>query len=119
MYIGFNLDEIFYSGTATLIEKENELDHYLIDLNESGSNNIQFALTRTKGGDWIGDPEANADIVRAVTAEIQGHEPGKSDEPLAPQNYYSTERTGGNPPVFKDGEVTNEPDDVKEQSPNS
>lgn len=118
MYIGFNLDEVFYSGTATLVETENKLEHYLIDLNESVHDNIQFALTKSPEGKWIGEPGTDPDIVRAVTAEIEGHDEGYTGEPLAPNNYYSTERSNTEKPVFKDGEITNEPDDVNEQSVN-
>ncbi len=115
MYIGFNLDDIFYSGTATLIENEDQVQ-YIIDLNESVHDNAQFTLSKLPDGKWTSDHDINPDLVNAAGTEIDKHVEGYTGEPLVPNSYYSTERTDGKKPVFKDGEVINEPGDVDEQS---
>ena len=101
MYIGFNLDGEFYSGTVTLIEKENKLEHYLVDLNESIHDNLQFALTKSPEGIWTGEEGFDDNMIRAVSTEIQGHDEGYTGEPLAPNNYYTIERTPYKPAYFQ------------------
>ncbi len=115
MYIGFNLDDTFYSGTATLTEKDGK-SVYLVDLNESVHANAQFTIAKNKEGKWESGDAENADLVRAAGCEVDtGHEEHQGER-LAPNNYYSAERSGGEPPVFRNGEVINEPDDVDENS---
>jgi len=114
MYIGFNLDGTFYSGTATLIEKDGKTE-YIIDLNESVHDNAQFTL-RKQDEKWISDDNSHADLIHAAGSEIDKHVEGYTGEPLVPNNYYSAERTNGSEPQFNNGEVINEPDDVDERA---
>ncbi len=110
MYISFYLDQEFHSGTATLIEKENE--PYLIDLSEA----LQFTISKSQNGEWASEDNINPDLVRAAGSEIVKQHEGSTLESLRPNIYYSAERTHGENPIFEQGEVINEPADVNEQS---
>ncbi len=87
MYISFNFNDTFYSGTATLLENEKETQ-YIIDLNDSNPEPIQFIL-HYQDGKWTSEDEIGQGLVTAAGCEIDHYDKESQEEPLMPNNYYA------------------------------
>jgi hypothetical protein len=89
MYISFNLDDTFYSGTATLREDQPQIQ-YVIDLNDSNPEPIQFVLRlMDHNKEWSCDDEIDPQIVSAAASEIEKEQHRQTEEPMIPSNYRS------------------------------
>lgn len=87
MYISFNFNDTFYSGTATLLENEKETQ-YIIDLNDSNPEPIQFIL-HNRDGKWTSEDEIAPGLVTAAGCEIGNYDKDSLEETLVPNNYYA------------------------------
>lgn len=111
MNISFYLDDTLYTGTATPIEKEKETQ-FAVALDGIP----HFTICPDADYGWKTDDIVSRDLVRAAGNEIENNDDVSENINVSPGKYYSSAVTGGQEPKFENGEITNEPDDVDEQS---
>jgi hypothetical protein len=111
MKIRFYLDDLLYQGEATAVQKPSETQ-FLVKLDGVEP----FHICMSDEGNWHSDDAGNEDLARAAGQQIAHMDEAGSNDALEPERFYSMKYTDGQAPVYSDGEITNEPEDVQEQS---